>query len=74
MIVAPLGARGPHARSCSPPTLRRRTGSPGLAQMAGGADHRHEDLTEGRALPRPDEPHELPPEEPMAADRPVGLP
>ena len=29
--------------------------------------HRHEDLTEGRALPRPREPRELPPEEPMAS-------
>jgi heat shock protein HtpX len=65
MIVAPLGARGNASKlfSTHPPAEDRIAR---LAQMAGGADHRHEDLTEGRALPREPEHHELPPEEPMA--------
>jgi heat shock protein HtpX len=66
MIVAPLGARGHTSRlfSTHPPPEDRIAR---LAQMAGGADHRHEELTEGRALPRPEEPRRLPPEEePMA--------
>jgi heat shock protein HtpX len=65
MIMAPLGARGHTSKlfSTHPPPEDRIAR---LAQMAGGADHRHEDLTEGRALPRAAEQHELPPEEPMA--------
>jgi heat shock protein HtpX len=65
MIMAPLGARGHTSKlfSTHPPPEDRIAR---LAQMAGGADHRHEDLTEGRALPRPQEQQELPPEEPMA--------
>ena len=65
MIVAPLGARGHTSRLFSThPAPEDRIAR--LAQMAGGADHRHEELTAGRALPRPEEPHRLPPEEPMA--------
>ena len=65
MIVAPLGARGHASRLFSThPAPEDRIAR--LGQMAGGADHRHEELTEGRALPRPEEPHQLPPEEPMA--------
>jgi heat shock protein HtpX len=65
MIVAPLGARGNASKLFSThPAPEDRIAR--LAQMAGGADHRHEELTEGRALPRPEEPSELPPEEPMA--------
>jgi len=66
MIVAPLGARGHTSKLFSThPAAEDRISR--LAQMAGGADHRHEELTEGRALPRTTEPHELPPEEPMAS-------
>ena len=66
MIVAPLGAKGNASKLVSThPPMEDRVAR--LAQMAGGADHRHEDLTEGRALPRAEEPHELPPEEPMAS-------
>ena len=65
MIVAPLGAKGHASKLFSThPPMEDRVSR--LAQMAGGADHKHEDLTAGRALPRPVEPHELPPEEPMA--------
>jgi heat shock protein HtpX len=67
MIAAPLGARGHTSKLFSThPPMEDRVAR--LAQMAGGADHRHEELTEGRAMPRmTDEPHELPPEEPMAS-------
>jgi len=66
MIMAPLGARGHTSKLFSThPPPEDRIGR--LAQMAGGADHRHEDLTEGRAMPRPGEHRELPPEEPMAS-------
>ena len=68
MIVAPLGARGHTSKlfSTHPPAEDRIAR---LADLAGGADHRHEDLTEGRALPRPgEEQRRLPPdEEPMAS-------
>ncbi len=66
MIVAPLGARGRSSKlfSTHPPPEERIAL---LVQMAGGAEHRHEGLTEGRALPRPAEPTSLPPEEPMAS-------
>jgi heat shock protein HtpX len=65
MIVAPLGARGRSSKlfSTHPPPEERIAI---LDQLAGGAQHRHESLTEGRAVPRPEEPHELPPEKPMA--------
>ena len=65
MIMAPLGARGRSSKlfSTHPPPEERIAI---LEKLAGGAEHRHEDLTEGRALPRAVEPHELPPEEPMA--------
>jgi heat shock protein HtpX len=66
MIVAPLGARGHTSKLFSThPPMEDRIGR--LAQLAGGADHRHEDLTAGRAMPRVAEPQELPPEEPMAS-------
>jgi heat shock protein HtpX len=50
MIVAPLGARGKASKlfSTHPPAEDRVAR---LEQMAGGAEHRHETLTEGRALP-----------------------
>ena len=66
MIVAPLGARGHTSRlfSTHPPAEDRIAR---LQQMAGGVEHRHEQLTEGRAVPRADEHRELPPEEPMAS-------
>ena len=68
MIVAPLGARGHTSKlfSTHPPAEDRIAR---LADLAGGADHRHEDLTEGRALPRaPEQQRQLPPdEEPMAS-------
>jgi heat shock protein HtpX len=66
MIVAPLGGRGRQFKlfSTHPPASDRIAK---LEQMAGGAEHRHEQLTEGRAVPRPPEQHQLPPEEPMAS-------
>ncbi len=65
MIVAPLGARGTTSKlfATHPPPEDRIAR---LEQMAGGVEHRHESLTEGRAMPRAEEPRELPPEEPMA--------
>ena len=65
MIVAPLGARGTTSKlfATHPPPEDRVAR---LEQMAGGVEHRHESLTEGRAMPRAEEPRELPPEEPMA--------
>ena len=65
MIVAPLGARGRTSKlfSTHPPPEERIAI---LTKLAGGADHRHEDLTEGRARSAPEQPHQLPPEEPMA--------
>lgn len=65
MIVAPLGARGRGSKlfATHPPAEDRIAR---LAQMAGGVEHRHESLTEGSALPQPEEARGLPPEEPMA--------
>jgi heat shock protein HtpX len=65
MIVAPLSARGATSKlfATHPPPEDRIAR---LLQMAGGVEHRHESLTEGRAVPREQEPRELPPEEPMA--------
>ena len=63
--MAPLGARGRGSKlfSTHPPPEERIAI---LEKLAGGAEHRHETLTEGRALPHPEEPKPLPPEEPMA--------
>jgi heat shock protein HtpX len=65
MIMAPLGARGRGSKlfSTHPPPEERIAI---LEKLAGGAEHRHESLTEGRALPHLEEPEQLPPEEPMA--------
>jgi heat shock protein HtpX len=51
MIVAPLGARGKGSKlfATHPPPEDRIAR---LEQMAGGVQHRHEQLTEGRAAPR----------------------
>jgi heat shock protein HtpX len=51
MIVAPLGARGKGSKlfATHPPAEDRIAR---LEQMAGGVQHRHEELTEGRAAPR----------------------
>jgi heat shock protein HtpX len=51
MIVAPLGARGKASKlfATHPPPEDRIAR---LEQMAGGVQHRHEQLTEGRAAPR----------------------
>ncbi len=66
MIVAPLGGRGRSSKLFSThPAPEDRIAR--LAQMAGGADHRHEELTQGRALPRETKPRGHPPEEPMAS-------
>jgi heat shock protein HtpX len=50
MIAPPLTVRGRtmHVFATHPPTEDRIAR---LTQMAGGVDHRHEELTEGRALP-----------------------
>ena len=52
MIAPPLSARGRTMTifATHPPTEERIAR---LNQMAGGVDHRHETLTEGRALPQP---------------------
>ena len=66
MIAAPLGARGHTSKLfATHPPMEERIAL--LAQMAGGVDHRHEDLTEGRARPRAEEQPPIPPEEPMAS-------
>ena len=54
MIAPQLGGAGGVSKlfSTHPPTEERIAR---LEQIAGGDEHRHESLTEGAALPRPEE-------------------
>jgi heat shock protein HtpX len=60
MIAPPLSARG-HSLTvfATHPATEDRIAR--LSQMAGGVEHRHEELTVGRALPRTDAPAAAPP-------------